>query len=61
MKVCPHAKNCALFPKFKTEIALSIWKRVFCEEDYENCERYKISLSGKEPPPDMLPNGKTLS
>lgn len=61
MSECPHKSDCALFPKFQTASALKIWVSLFCDKDYERCERFKLSCQGKNPPIDLLPNGKMLS
>lgn len=60
-KRCPHAGNCALFPLFKYQSLLNIWKLEYCERDYERCTRYQKSLRGEAAPDDMLPNGETIS
>ncbi len=60
-KECPHAKSCGMFPLFKYQSLLNIWKIEYCEKDYEKCARYQKTLKGEAVPDDMLPNGQTIS
>jgi hypothetical protein len=58
---CTHVSSCPLFALFGVKSSLSIWKVYYCEGDFARCERLKASLTGKEPPSNMLPNGKLLA
>lgn len=58
---CSHKSTCALFPKFSAKAALMVWQKIYCDGTYSRCARYQLSLEGKEPPLNLLPNGKTLS
>jgi hypothetical protein len=49
-----------MYAKFRSETVLDFWKAMFCLAQFERCERYKRFCDGKDVPPEMLPNGKTL-
>jgi hypothetical protein len=42
------------------ESALQLWQLHYCSARYELCERYRRISKGRDVPPDLLPNGKTL-
>jgi hypothetical protein len=52
--------SCPLYPQFKVQSLLNIWKISYCEGDYEKCERFKLSACGSSVPITLLPNGKSL-
>lgn len=58
---CPHAVNCPLFPTFKLNSLLNVWKLSYCDGAYATCARYRLSMEGKHVPLTMLPNGKQLT
>ncbi|VAW93035.1 hypothetical protein MNBD_GAMMA23-836 [hydrothermal vent metagenome] len=37
-----------------------LWKKHYCEHNFEKCKRYHFSLEGKVAPLTLLPNGKML-
>ncbi len=58
---CRFAKKCPMYPKFRNEFGLNIFKTTYCNSSYHtNCERFKSASKGRMPPPDLLPNGRTL-
>lgn len=57
---CPHVESCALYPHFKLQSLLQVWKINYCEGDFSRCERFKLSCSGDKVPLNLLPNGKLL-
>lgn len=59
-KSCPHITTCALFPRFKLQDSLAIWKINYCEGTYERCERHQRAERGEDVPPMLLPNGREL-
>ncbi len=52
--------KCALYPQFKVQSLLNVWKVTYCEGDFEKCERYKLATAGGTVPLALLPNGKLL-
>ena len=51
-----------MYPKFKNEFGLRTFKQTYCESDrHVRCHRYKQAVEGTMPPPDLLPNGKTMA
>jgi len=53
-------EGCPLYPRFTLDANLRFWQKNYCEGDFEQCERYKMSLAGARPADTMLPNGKEL-
>ena len=57
---CTHHSQCPLFAQFAMEPALKLWKQHFCDNVFNKCARYQLSLSGKPVPLNLLPNGKLI-
>jgi hypothetical protein len=57
---CSHVSSCPLFAHFKMKSSLKVWQDVYCNGQYQTCERYKLASSGTRVPPNLLPNGKSL-
>jgi hypothetical protein len=57
---CSHIDTCELFPKFGLKGSLKVWQTFYCEGTFEACARYKSSLAGRAPSPNLLPNGREL-
>ncbi len=57
---CSHIKSCELFVQFALNPALEIWKQHYCNGDYEECVRFKLSKMGQPVPLTLLPNGKNI-
>lgn len=60
-KACTHTTTCAMFPLFRCQSNLEIWKISFCNDDFTRCVRYQLALEEKLIPINLLPNGKYLS
>jgi len=60
---CPHTLNCSLYERFRMKSALRIWQMRYCDSstEYEQCERFRRSVAGKDIPTTLLPNGKHLA
>ncbi|PHS17103.1 MAG: hypothetical protein COA86_10625 [Kangiella sp.] len=58
---CSHMQGCELFVQFALNPALEIWKKHYCEAQYEGCARYKMSRKGSAVPLTLLPNGKQIN
>lgn len=57
---CTHISTCPLYEVFRSQALLKIWKSKYCESDYANCERFKLSCDARSVPLTLLPNGKHL-
>jgi hypothetical protein len=58
--LCSHVPSCDLFPKFGIRSALRVWQTFYCEAEFEQCARYRLTAEGRPVPPTLLPNGKEL-
>ena len=57
---CPKMARCPLFPEFTQKSVLRVFQTHFCRGAYESCARYKLAMSGRMPPPRLLPDGDML-
>lgn len=57
---CPRMSGCPVFPEFRTQAALKTMQALYCEGDYQRCERFKSVSDGVVPPRNLLPDGTTL-
>ncbi len=63
---CKNMEGCHMYNLLTTSvriIQLQPFLTSYCEDPLNclQCERYKIIDRGKEPPADLLPNGKKLT
>ncbi|PZH16457.1 hypothetical protein C1I97_06635 [Streptomyces sp. NTH33] len=56
---CSHAATCPLFPLLRA--SLQGWRSYYCdsEDQWLDCARYELSLTGERVPISLLPNGAT--
>lgn len=57
---CSHKQTCELFTQFALNPALKLWQVHYCDGDHKVCARYQLSLSGRRPPLNLLPNGRSI-
>jgi hypothetical protein len=62
---CKNMEGCPMYNLLTTSvriIQLQPFLTGYCEDPFNclECARYKIIDKGKEPPPDLLPDGKKL-
>jgi hypothetical protein len=57
---CSHKQGCELFTQFALNPALKLWQVHYCDGNHTGCARYKLSLQGKRPPLNLLPNGRSI-
>jgi len=57
---CPRASTCPLHTKLQASRALTVWQTLFCDSGFDRCVRYRLSVSGRTVPPDLLPDGVTF-
>ncbi len=58
---CERVGACPMFPIFSKKATLGVWKTLYCESNFENCERLKLFHAHQPVPPNLLPNGRTLA
>ncbi len=56
---CSHAEGCPLFPLLRA--SLQGWRDYYCDsvDQWHDCARYQLSLTGERVPISLLPNGAT--
>jgi hypothetical protein len=59
-KDCSHINNCPMYSLLKLSGTIKTWQSRYCQADYTECARYKLSLSGRSVPQNLMPNGATL-
>lgn len=54
---CSHAVGCPLFPLLRA--SLQGWRDYYCDstDQWHDCARYQLSLTGERVPISLLPNG----
>jgi hypothetical protein len=63
---CKNMEGCYMYNLLTTSvriIRLQPFLTGYCEDavKYRECARYKVIETGKEPPSDLLPDGKKLT
>jgi hypothetical protein len=56
---CPHLETCPIFKYFRSS-AKKAYLRMYCQGDFETCERFQLRAAGQPVPPNLLPHGGTL-
>jgi hypothetical protein len=57
---CPNATTCELQTTLSMVAALRIWQSLYCDADWERCERRRCLEAGSPMPPKLLPDGRVL-
>ena len=59
---CEYKKDCTMFDIFTKEYSEVVsYVSKYCEgPDKEECERYKLKITGKYIPKNLLPNGRSM-
>ena len=57
---CTHTTDCPLFAQFAMEPSLAVWQQHYCDDNYQKCARYELSLKGAAVPLTLMPNGKMI-
>ena len=57
---CPHLPSCPMFALFNLQASLQVWKLRYCTSGYEECERHRRSVAGREIPMNLMPSGVLL-
>jgi hypothetical protein len=60
MVSCPNGPDCNLKSTLTMVAALRIWQSLYCEADWERCERRRLLDLGREVPTALLPDGRKL-
>lgn len=50
-----------MFPIFTSKSVLKVYQSLYCQGRFQGCKRYELASSGNMPPPELLPDGSTLS
>ncbi|MFC1960459.1 hypothetical protein ACFLYO_07090 [Chloroflexota bacterium] len=57
-KDCIYLESCVIFKYFCTYPQVYI--EIYCQGDYQACERYQLRLAGQTPSDNLLPHGGLL-
>lgn len=61
MASCERMTACPMFALFSQKATLGVWKTLYCESNFQRCERLKLFHEKQTPPPNLLPNGRMLN
>jgi len=51
---------CPMFAEFSVTPTLAVWKTLYCEGEFGECDRLKLFLAEQPVPPHLLPDGRML-
>jgi hypothetical protein len=57
---CPNYESCPVYGCFRLTTTKNAIISIFCEGNFENCERKKIKDNGGTVPEKLLPDGQYL-
>ena len=58
---CSHVNSCEMYSLLKLSGSLKIWQSRYCmSAGHTECSRYKLSVTGRPVPINLMPNGATL-
>lgn len=58
---CSHVDSCEMYKLLKLSGSLKIWQARYCfSAQHTECARFKLSLTGKPVPINLMPNGALL-
>ncbi len=58
---CTHLATCPMFKVFASQASGNIFRRIYCESNYQGCARYQKSEKGESVSDYLLPNGTFLA
>jgi hypothetical protein len=56
---CPHRERCALHEQLGARSTLTVWQILFCDSGFDRCVRYRLGISGRAVPAELMPDGRT--
>lgn len=58
MQMCPMIVPCPFFNDNLPSVPsiAGALKRMYCEDDYVTCARFRVNAAGRPVPPDLFPN-----
>jgi hypothetical protein len=57
---CPNVELCPLYAKFRLESTKNSIINLYCETNFERCERKRLKDSRQNVPEKLMPNGNYL-
>jgi hypothetical protein len=57
---CPHMTACPMYALLKLSGTLKTWQSRYCQADYVQCARHRLSQNGESVPQNLMPNGALL-
>ena len=58
-QACDYLEGCPIFKYFRRS-AKKVYIDMYCEGNYERCQRFLLRTEGEEVPTNLLPHGGTL-
>lgn len=58
---CSRAGSCSFVPQLARSHALRVFKHLYCDFASDRCARMKLGTCDADVPPDMMPDGNSLS
>ena len=58
-KHCEYLQGCKMFAYF-CRVARTVYKDMYCEGEFTNCQRYQRRTRGQAVPDNLLPYGSLL-
>lgn len=53
-------ESCPMYSLLKLSGTLKTWQSRYCQADYAQCARYRLSQQGQSVPQNLMPNGALL-
>ena len=58
---CERVAACPMFALFSRKATLGVWKSLYCDSNFDDCERLRMFRAGQVAPLNLLPNGRMLN
>ena len=58
-KTCEHMAKCPIYTLFRSKSTKDVFITLYCQGQYQNCERKKLKDKGETVPEHLLPNGQS--
>lgn len=59
-KDCPHMSGCEMYSLLRLSGTVKAWQARYCQHEYSQCARHKLSAEGRSVPVNLMPSGALL-